>query len=719
MQARLKKLSLRGFRSFVGQSDIEFPDAGMVLLRGKNIDTGGSSGSGKSSILLAISYLLGFCKFPATHLQSWLTAEPMQVNGVFAVEQGELVITRGQNLTLTLNGVKVVGSAKQLEERISSNIGLTPELLQPLTYRAQKQPGLFLSKTDAQKKEFLTSLLGLEKFERAFELSQESVRELDPKVKGQEYIVGQISEDLKRLSVIPPARISSEDKFKSDLKRVCDRNELVKSQISTLRSELVQFDNSIEGSVAVMRAQAQPLIEQIEAKISDARLKGPEFSELDQARLRELRENLTQAEFFVADELREDQSRYARQRQEADSVYARLLLLEKQLSSRIILEKKIDEIDSKRLTLDRYLCPTCERPWEKAESERARLSDMRATFAHDLQKLEGLKPQVAALQEQYKALGQFVPSPTLEELRAIVNDIKQQIVIEQARLDNELNLLKANFDKDLAELSSKLQEQKLALTRRVELHRANMREHMNDKRQELEDLEREAANLESQIRGFEAALNRVQIDNAREMEREAQARRHVDEVGERLRIEESKLARLHRELKKELDFQKLVGREGFLGAIFDEVLWEITEETNRLLSQFPNTAHVSIHFRSESVSQKGTIKKSIVPVVAVSGYETPLSSGLSGGMETAVELAVDLAVATVVSRRTGSSPGWMVLDESFTGLGPVESEASMEILRAFAKDKLVLVVDHASEVKGLFDQFIDVRYEQGRSVIEK
>ena len=80
----LKSLSLAGFRSFVEQATVEFPESGLVLVRGTNTDSSGvSSGSGKSSLLLGISYALGYCPFPATELQSWYGDNDLSVTAVF------------------------------------------------------------------------------------------------------------------------------------------------------------------------------------------------------------------------------------------------------------------------------------------------------------------------------------------------------------------------------------------------------------------------------------------------------------------------------------------------------------------------------------------------------------------------------------------------------------------------------------------------------------
>jgi DNA repair exonuclease SbcCD ATPase subunit len=57
------------------------------------------------------------------------------------------------------------------------------------------------------------------------------------------------------------------------------------------------------------------------------------------------------------------------------------------------------------------------------------------------------------------------------------------------------------------------------------------------------------------------------------------------------------------------------------------------------------------------------------------------------------------------------------LDESFNGQGNVTKEANMEVLREYAQEKLVVVIDHNSEFKEMFTQFIDVVYKDGRSEI--
>lgn len=71
MSLKIKELELEGFRSFEEKTLITFPESGMVLIAGRHLDGSMSSGSGKSSIPIAISFALGYCSLPSTALKSW------------------------------------------------------------------------------------------------------------------------------------------------------------------------------------------------------------------------------------------------------------------------------------------------------------------------------------------------------------------------------------------------------------------------------------------------------------------------------------------------------------------------------------------------------------------------------------------------------------------------------------------------------------------------
>jgi DNA repair exonuclease SbcCD ATPase subunit len=157
-----------------------------------------------------------------------------------------------------------------------------------------------------------------------------------------------------------------------------------------------------------------------------------------------------------------------------------------------------------------------------------------------------------------------------------------------------------------------------------------------------------------------------------------------------------------------------LGKDGFLGVIFTEVLQQISDRANKYLSLLPNTSHVSVTFETENA--KG--KKTISPVFWVDGHATTRASGLSGGMGASADLAVDLGVIGVVEERLGKAPGWICLDETFNGMPKGTKEQAIEILKEYATNRLVVVIDHSTEIKESFDQTLTVVAVGDKSVVQ-
>jgi DNA repair exonuclease SbcCD ATPase subunit len=200
---------------------------------------------------------------------------------------------------------------------------------------------------------------------------------------------------------------------------------------------------------------------------------------------------------------------------------------------------------------------------------------------------------------------------------------------------------------------------------------------------------------------------------------ETQLALHRETVGRvlaMLETERKTLVDLQAAIALELSVHQALGRQGYLGSIFDEILAEISTEVTDVLGNVPNVSGVTLRFDSTHETRKGATKRSIVPVVTKDGLEATFSS-LSGGQQSSVELAVDLAIGNVIGRRTGRTPGWLILDESFDGLDVQAKEGCMAILKRYATNRLVAVIDHASELKELFDQRIQVQLHNGVSTV--
>jgi DNA repair exonuclease SbcCD ATPase subunit len=157
---RPKYLRMEGFRSFRQPIEIEFTP-GAILIKGP------ISGSGKSSIVVAIAYVLGYSAPPATELKNWYSKK-MKVELGLTDDQRDIVLTRDPKFSMTMDGVTKTG--KDAEAELDKLLGVDRELAEVLTYREQRKPGAFLYQSDSDRKEFLTRLIpSLKELETAHE----------------------------------------------------------------------------------------------------------------------------------------------------------------------------------------------------------------------------------------------------------------------------------------------------------------------------------------------------------------------------------------------------------------------------------------------------------------------------------------------------------------------------------------------------------------------
>jgi len=154
---------------------------------------------------------------------------------------------------------------------------------------------------------------------------------------------------------------------------------------------------------------------------------------------------------------------------------------------------------------------------------------------------------------------------------------------------------------------------------------------------------------------------------------------------------------------------EIIGRNGFLGSIFDEVLIEIESRINEMLLQIPNVSTFTIGISSTSMTKAGNAKKSICTVLYKDGKEISIKS-LSGGQMCSLELCADLAVRETICSRAGTNLGWLALDEAMDGLDIESKSAALDIVK-LKVNGLVLVVDHSTEVKEGFEKVVEVEFD--------
>lgn len=718
MSIQLKSLRLKAFRSFAEESVIDFPETGLVLVRGKNLDTNGSSGSGKSSFLLGLTYAFGHCPFPATALQSWLTETPMEVAVTFVTAAGEIILSRGAKTSLQVDGNTVKGSVKAVEETLQRALGLQPELLEALTYRGQKRRSLFLSKNDADKKEFLSQVLGLDRFEAAADAAADAAKALTQELK-------------TKVALVDHAAISVRDAEArcftptyQDIEGLFGRRTVMASSAHAATMNAALLAQQVAAAQAAVNEAAAGALAGFVAEDSSlqselALVAGEKAPPANEAALQQALDSQKECASRLERLMTADAQRQKEHGQQVRDLEFARANVDALCRTESQVEATIEALSSEIAHLLRATCPTCMRSWEQGQAKLVELEDHMAGCEEQLKAIGQARQDSHRLDMELMDIGTFVQDPLIPRFQTALQSIVETVATERHKIIQQ----RTAFEQEKARRTAEIQGRRVALKERIAAAVQAATAEANATLSTAMDSHRQASDIETRLRADLSALDTqlasTEAANKQMFELHQQALASVAAAEARMRELAYDAEDVERRLQVETDFAGLVGREGFLGAIFDEVLAEIAEATNAILAAVPNTSNVSIQFKTESFTQKGTTKKTIVPVVSIGGHEAPMASGLSGGMTTTVELAVDLAITEVVGRRTGSAPGWLILDESFDGLGLVEKEACLEILQKFAENRLLLVVDHDTAFKEMFTKTIEIECSNGISRVGK
>jgi len=700
---KLKSVEFYNFKSFL-KGKYVFPEEGLVSIEAENKETGGSSGAGKSTFLNAIAFALGYCEFPASTLKGWNSDDDMRVVLTLSTAEGDVEISKGSKNYLKVGNTTITG-AKAIEERLKSIIGLDSDTLKALVYRRQKSNGLFLTMDDTEKKDFLGRVMNLDRYENAIEESKKRVSTLKGLVSASEPIIQSCKTTEPQKPVLQELVLDEHrdtiESAKKAVQTAADGELLIKAQIDKQTSEYHKYDTAFVAETSQKEAEARKAYENYLVSFSFA----PDTTELDTCVTRQ--EQIKVRFKRVQVELDNEKKAY----QESVKVKSGEVSRLKHMASGVpSLQRQLVGLLSDKEKAEKSICFTCEREGFvnpnvlssleakilKTQGEIKLCEDARDSLAGLTAELDSLSPPDEG---KYQALlnAMAVEQGKEKGLRAALvqqeSVARSQHSVGGAELKNALNAI----INDNAQKRAKYQDKHYSTVNKL---KETLLSYSNDKVTYL------SAQNTAQ-RELDRMMDQYKLDCQ-------QYEKNLSSYQSYLYMEK-KLVEQKKELATESEVAELL--KSFVGGIFEEILIEVADETNDILAAIPNVSHCSIQFSTETVTQKGSTKQKITPVVHVGQNSGPIKTVCSGGMETAIELAVDIAVASVIARRTGASPQWIVLDEAFDGLDNAAKEACLEILQKHANDKLVMVVSHVSDFREFFTSAIRIEYKDGKSEV--
>jgi DNA repair exonuclease SbcCD ATPase subunit len=148
------------------------------------------------------------------------------------------------------------------------------------------------------------------------------------------------------------------------------------------------------------------------------------------------------------------------------------------------------------------------------------------------------------------------------------------------------------------------------------------------------------------------------------------------------------------------------------------VLDSVVELFNERIAEYTSLlwSNASYTLLSSKENQKGDFVAKFSEEFVINGKSISIGS-LSGGEFRALSLCTDFALIDVMERQFGIYMSPIILDEPFDGLDASGKELVVGLLETLSKDRLIVIVDHASEVQSMFSSVVSVEKRGGISSI--
>ena len=148
--------------------------------------------------------------------------------------------------------------------------------------------------------------------------------------------------------------------------------------------------------------------------------------------------------------------------------------------------------------------------------------------------------------------------------------------------------------------------------------------------------------------------------------------------------------------------------------IMDSVIQALNDKIQEIIQLvWPSSSYELLSFKE---NKSGSVVSKMSDSLIIDGVKRSVGS-LSGGERRCLSLSIDFAIAEVVSRYTGAHINPLILDEPFDHLDAANRTRVIEFLKEMASKRCIVIIDHASEAKSLFDQSITIVKRNGVSAI--
>lgn len=759
------KLHIKNFLSYGSEVQIiDFEPYQLICLSGKN-------GHGKSALLDAISWAIwgharkiqGVAKADEALLRlgqkQMMVCLDIQLNEQRYRIRREFMLTHGKPfVSLDIGMVhpdeSVVSFSEKTiratQEKINTLLGLDYEAFINSVFLRQGQSNEFSKKSPKERKEMLSSILGLTVYEtlrkQALEKARTTLQEKEQYEKLQEHLAQELSQKnsittaLQSLEQEITAVITHENELLlriHQIEQALATHQQRNHETVELREKIVSCKEQLQKTMHASTQQHQAHMQQQQLLSKELQLTIAQWhqqktdvdtlitqTETEHARIRAELQKTRQVRdlIYVTDE---QYQKTEQQFEKRTSGYHQLTAYEHKITA------QLQELaHKKQLTHEsaEALCPVCEQTLSASRKQllQDQCAHQESRYTHQLHRiqlaLKELKEKLIKQREELKKLRQhkqeYLNAQTLIAQQERQEQTTAQHLVLLAAKKKKLVDTYPSLQQALEQAQQQLlqaQQQETALIHNnpdcLRL-RQEITQHLDRlkacEQAQLTDAPAYAALLteKKEVVGQRTAYQTTKeklFQNKGALEHQKTKLAHREHEYEE---NKKKILTLTHIIDQYQEIGKALGKDGIQALLIEEAIPEIEHEANNLLARLTdNQSHLFI----ESIRDlkkggtKETLDIKISDAAGIRSYEL-----FSGGEAFRIDFALRIAISKLLSRRAGASLQTLIIDEGFgsqddDGLAMM-MDAIYKIQDEFAK---VIVVSHLASMKDQFPtQFV-------------
>lgn len=698
------KIKLKNFKQHIDK-EVELPDSGLVMLKGR-------SGAGKSTIFEAVEdTLYGSAK----KIKSWSGGRPetfIELDG-FAAHR-----TRTPNtITYKQGSIELEGGAAQ--DAIISKLNMKHSEFMACSYIKQSFSNSILDMTPKDMLRFIEDLSSKDESPEDFKKKisariSELKSELDKASSAYESSVKMLTSVEDLTEPVKPDFEYSEEGHKKELQAERDRRAKIiemEFEFNQLYKKYKEFTEKQES-----HKEIENRYKELESELSGLQEPDPDFYSKREIRKQEVYKkneyfNKYEALMSLANEFHlmfpEAKKYKGKLTSFIEESMDKLELAKKDISTEIY--KKTEEIKKVKFYQENSLiCPSCDAPLIMKDDE---LHHWNGSDESSEDRLKQLEREVIELEDATKKMDKSLKfmKNTLVQAQTLkaempdpshASDLKSRADVQDAidNLNSDLHnyieskekyeSVKKSFDEAKMKYEYSMEVIKNPITQEevMELKRPldELKAEQLFKRKTLSDLD-----------AAEKAHNAHQIEMAK-YNQYLESKKKMTEEMER---SHSKLQQAHQKYAAAVRLKEVADTAANAAVI--SKINEINESAAPFIERMFSDDGTVIQLSNINVTQKGKENAQISVEVFHKGKEIKGINEFSGGEKSRACLAFQLGLSNLYG-----SPILMI-DEGFTGLDSELQEECIEVLREFAEDTLVLVIEHGAP-EHLFDKVIEI-----------